>query len=208
MHFRTVAGTAKPGIDYEHQEGLLEFPAGSTSAAIEVVVMQDPAAIERDESFTVELFEPTPSQAKLTTAKVSTIASYQLIFLASATSVCAQSASPVHSRHAYICRIAVQHEQSAGAVCSSNHSNKCTGCGVACGHGRRRVRAVPPSSAQRRAHCAAADAERRAAARQCRRFHCAISHPRRQRRGRRAHHLHVTTLRRVAFWTGVRATTA
>ena len=62
VRFRTANGTAKAGVDYEHTEGLLEFPADATSAAIEVSVFEADE-VERDESFSVELFDAKPEVA-------------------------------------------------------------------------------------------------------------------------------------------------
>ncbi len=58
VHWRTLAGTARPGADFrEVARGVAEFADGQTTRAIYVPLLND-LLIEKDETFTVELFSP------------------------------------------------------------------------------------------------------------------------------------------------------
>ena len=58
VEYRTVAGTAEAGTDYEAATGTLTFAAGSRREVIEVETIEDELA-ETDEGFTVELSSPS-----------------------------------------------------------------------------------------------------------------------------------------------------
>jgi hypothetical protein len=59
VRYRTSDGTAKAGMDYEQAEGIVEFRPGFPSASIEIAIF--PAdEVERDETFSVQLFDPQP----------------------------------------------------------------------------------------------------------------------------------------------------
>jgi solute carrier family 8 (sodium/calcium exchanger) len=55
--YKTREGTAKPGADYEHVEGVLTFDAGVTSQFFAVSIVDD-NAFESDEEFYVDLADP------------------------------------------------------------------------------------------------------------------------------------------------------
>ena len=57
VEYRTVAGTAEAGTDYEAATGTLTFAAGSRREVIEVATIEDQEG-ESDEAFTVELSAP------------------------------------------------------------------------------------------------------------------------------------------------------
>ncbi|KAF8785173.1 Sodium/calcium exchanger 3 like protein [Argiope bruennichi] len=57
LPFRTVEGTAKPGVEYEHTEGELIFENNETSKEIPIHIM-DNESYEADTVFFVELGEP------------------------------------------------------------------------------------------------------------------------------------------------------
>lgn len=67
---------AQPGIDYEHKEDKVVFPAGANEACIEIKILQheqeegedvelNKMNKERDETFGVELIKIEPAGAKL-----------------------------------------------------------------------------------------------------------------------------------------------
>lgn len=62
VDYRTVAGTALADNDYLAQSGTLIFTEGQTNQTITIVI-QDDAAVEGDESFFVQLFNPSASTA-------------------------------------------------------------------------------------------------------------------------------------------------
>ena len=59
FRYRTVAGTATAGEDYEDKEGEVEIPAGKSSASFAVAVYDDDEQ-EASEQFTVEFFASPP----------------------------------------------------------------------------------------------------------------------------------------------------
>ncbi|HEY9345738.1 MAG TPA: Calx-beta domain-containing protein, partial [Inquilinus sp.] len=58
VSFRTIAGTALPGIDYAEDFGTITFAAGETSRTIQIRVWGD-TADELDEHLALELYNPT-----------------------------------------------------------------------------------------------------------------------------------------------------
>jgi hypothetical protein len=56
VNWRTQGGTASPGRDFSPVTGVAEFSEGQTMRAIYIPLLNDRLA-ERDETFTVELFE-------------------------------------------------------------------------------------------------------------------------------------------------------
>src|SRR5439155_22203139 len=59
VNYATANGTATAGSDYVAQSGTLTFPAGSTSAQTITVLVTGDNNDENDESFTVDLSNPT-----------------------------------------------------------------------------------------------------------------------------------------------------
>jgi uncharacterized delta-60 repeat protein len=59
VDYATVSGTAQAGNDYVAQSGTLIFAEGQTNQSINIVILDD-AAVEGDESFTVQLSSPGP----------------------------------------------------------------------------------------------------------------------------------------------------
>ena len=64
VKYATVAGTAKPGVDYVHQEGVLEWPDNDSKArTVTVRLIPDLVAVwEENKTFTIA-FEPLPEEA-------------------------------------------------------------------------------------------------------------------------------------------------
>lgn len=63
VRLRTISGTATAPDDFEHWEGtLITFPAGSSTAVVYLSLQNDHQA-ENDETFTIELFDPSPFAA-------------------------------------------------------------------------------------------------------------------------------------------------
>jgi len=58
--------TATPGLDYEHNEGILIFEAQETIKTINIAILERSDLEKRDESFGIQLFDITPAGAKLT----------------------------------------------------------------------------------------------------------------------------------------------
>jgi uncharacterized delta-60 repeat protein len=57
VDYATVAGTAQAGSDYVAQSGTLNFAEGQTNQIITIVILDD-GAVEGDENFSVQLFNP------------------------------------------------------------------------------------------------------------------------------------------------------
>ena len=71
VQYRTKAGSAEEGVDYEKTEGTLNFAANETTKTIEISLIDD-ANQEGDENFTVELYDvaggagfSSPTEAEL-----------------------------------------------------------------------------------------------------------------------------------------------
>ena len=57
VSWRTHAGSASPGVDFESAEGILSIPAGTVQSAISIGLLDD-AISESNETFTMELSKP------------------------------------------------------------------------------------------------------------------------------------------------------
>jgi hypothetical protein len=62
VHYRPIDGTAVRGQDYALEPGVLVFGPGVTTAFIRVKILDDHVA-EGTETFTIELFDPSPLAA-------------------------------------------------------------------------------------------------------------------------------------------------
>ncbi len=68
--FRTIAlddtpHTATAGVDYEHNEGVLEFIHGETEKVIEIIIKEREDVEKRDEMFGVKIFNPSSEGVKI-----------------------------------------------------------------------------------------------------------------------------------------------
>jgi chitinase len=67
VRYRTAAGTATAGSDYQESTGLLTFRIGQRTAMVSVGVVGD-QVVEPDETFAVELFSPANATIGVSTA--------------------------------------------------------------------------------------------------------------------------------------------
>lgn len=66
--YRTVAGTATPGVDYEDRNGRITVPAGQTAVLL-ALPLRDDTEVEGDETYDVVLSDPEPAGTPIAAAQ-------------------------------------------------------------------------------------------------------------------------------------------